>query len=166
MWLIQRMKERGFPNDAKGVDALFRFDYMGSAEFEFGTLPKALKEMRADSQKVVITKVEARVGKGKKHKAYFVGPACKEKDAGKLFSDEISGRNSISHKEMTYIRQSYIPERNKDYWKGIVGWWVLDSDPPWALFKTDALARKWFEAVWPTCKTKKGGGDEKTPVSK
>lgn len=45
-WLIQRGKIRTDEN-RKGLDKFIAFDYMGSAEFGFGALPKSLKEIRA-----------------------------------------------------------------------------------------------------------------------
>lgn len=33
-------------NYKKGIDSILMFDYMGSAEFEFGALPKSLKRIR------------------------------------------------------------------------------------------------------------------------
>lgn len=43
-YLIQRGKFKSTPlQDISGVDSLFEFDYMGSAEFEFGALPKSLR---------------------------------------------------------------------------------------------------------------------------
>lgn len=46
-YLVQRMEEREGPNDRKGVEAFFCMNYMGSAEFEFGALPNALRRIRA-----------------------------------------------------------------------------------------------------------------------
>ena len=50
-YLIQRAKfitddERKYVEDRKGVDKVLSFDYMGSAEFEFGALPQSLKRIR------------------------------------------------------------------------------------------------------------------------
>lgn len=48
-YLIQRAKfEKHASKDAKGIDSLLRFDYMGAAEFEFGALPKSLKRVREE----------------------------------------------------------------------------------------------------------------------
>ena len=47
MRLAQRLKRKTYENNAKGVDNFTRFDYMGAAEFEFGALPQALRELRA-----------------------------------------------------------------------------------------------------------------------
>lgn len=46
-WLIQRAKFLPKQNpDKKGIDRILSFDYMGSAEFEFGALPASLKRIR------------------------------------------------------------------------------------------------------------------------
>lgn len=46
-WLIQRAK---FNNRdyKKGIDSILEFDYMGSSEFEWGALPKSLKNIREE----------------------------------------------------------------------------------------------------------------------
>lgn len=46
-YLIQRAK---FQNreDKKGIDSILSFDYMGSAEFEWGALPKSLDRIRKE----------------------------------------------------------------------------------------------------------------------
>ena len=44
-WLIQRGKFKDDVKDPTGIDDIIRWDYMGSAEFEFGALPKALKSI-------------------------------------------------------------------------------------------------------------------------
>lgn len=44
-YLIQRAKFVNSP-DQKGIDSILDFDYMGSAEFEFGALPQGLKRIR------------------------------------------------------------------------------------------------------------------------
>lgn len=48
--LVQRLSRKvksleGSP-ETSGIDAFFRCDYMGSAEFEFGALPKTVRAMR------------------------------------------------------------------------------------------------------------------------
>ena len=52
MWLIQRGTIRNagadLPMSSKGIDSLVRWDYMGSAEYEFGALFKSLKAIRED----------------------------------------------------------------------------------------------------------------------
>jgi hypothetical protein len=50
-YLIQSAKfeKRG----GEGIDTLLSFNYMGSSEFEFGSLPKALKRTRENEKKYV-----------------------------------------------------------------------------------------------------------------
>lgn len=46
-YLIQRGEQRVVPDTTrKGIDQLIKFDYMGSAEFEFGALGDSLKAIR------------------------------------------------------------------------------------------------------------------------
>lgn len=44
-YLIQRAKFNYDPH-GNGIDSILDFDYMGSAEFEFGALPQSLKRIR------------------------------------------------------------------------------------------------------------------------
>ncbi len=44
-YLIQRGRFQN-QNHKNGIDSIIRFDYMGSAEFEFGALPESLKIIR------------------------------------------------------------------------------------------------------------------------
>lgn len=46
-YLIQRAKF--VKSDKKGIDSILRFDYMGSAEFEWDALPKSLDRIRKNS---------------------------------------------------------------------------------------------------------------------
>jgi hypothetical protein len=63
-WLIYRctFKKNG---TSEGVDSLLRFDYMGSAEYEFGALPKSLKRMVSKIEKMEIFKTPYKRNDGK-----------------------------------------------------------------------------------------------------
>jgi hypothetical protein len=50
-YLIQRARFE--KREAKGIDALLRFDYMGSSEFEWGALPEALKRTRENKKEYI-----------------------------------------------------------------------------------------------------------------
>ena len=51
-YLIQRAKVTSRSKaDAKGIDSILEFDYMGSSEFEWGALPNSLKAIRANKEK-------------------------------------------------------------------------------------------------------------------
>ena len=45
-YLIQRAKFEDRSKYKTGIDSILSFDYMGSAEFEFGALPESLKRIR------------------------------------------------------------------------------------------------------------------------
>lgn len=60
MYLIQRCTDQVklISADSKGVDKILDFDYMGSSEFEWGTVPHTFKVLRdmATSGKLVLAK--------------------------------------------------------------------------------------------------------------
>lgn len=64
--LIQRGRFQEVHGPIQGIDGLVSFDYMGSAEFEFGALPRSLKEMckAADGQQMYEVGIRAHNGKG------------------------------------------------------------------------------------------------------
>lgn len=45
-YLVQRAKFK--KTEKAGIDGILKFDYMGSAEYEFGALPKSLRRIRAN----------------------------------------------------------------------------------------------------------------------
>jgi len=45
-YLVQRLERQDFPEGKRGVDAIVSHDYMGSAEFEFGAVPRTWKALR------------------------------------------------------------------------------------------------------------------------
>lgn len=45
------------PEGWKAVQQVFDIDYMGSAEYEFGTIPKCLKELAEDAENLVATSI-------------------------------------------------------------------------------------------------------------
>lgn len=142
VWLVQRIRRRDMPS-SKGIDALFEFDYMGAAEFEFGALPKALKAMRAAKSKRWRPQ---KIDFGN-YRTYYVGAPDVIGVAAQLFEDQfkpIGERHRL--KELTYIRESYIDEERR----GILpfdAWWALDPVPPFALFKQKDHAEAWLGAL-------------------
>lgn len=56
-YLIQRAKFKYDPY-RNGIDSILDFDYMGSAEFEFGALPQSLKRIRKNISDYCISSFE------------------------------------------------------------------------------------------------------------
>lgn len=156
-YLVQRVDEREHHHEShKGVDRFFSFDYMGSSEFEFGALGKALKEMRSD-----ISKWEPKQIKVGKHVAWYVGDPRMLVNATEFFTDQLSGMvaRKIDTKERTHIRRTYhaVQLRPKNVSYDVhSGWWALDpalndSYPlqfsPWILFKKKEHAEQWLKGL-------------------
>lgn len=144
-YLVQRLKLNTYhPGDRKGVDRYFSFDYMGSAEFEFGALPSALKSMRAHPTLPEWKPTELT---HKSHCLWFLGPKDLEPVALELFKSRFHDRYESDLKERTYIFESLTgKDRNgedRQYLVNIVGWWCIDTDLGFALFK-DKDHAKWF----------------------
>lgn len=55
-YLVQRATQTTRENK-EGIDSILSFDYMGSAEFEWGALPKSLQRMRKDKDLYVRTQL-------------------------------------------------------------------------------------------------------------
>lgn len=70
-YLIQRAKFQD--RDKNGIDGLLSFDYMGSAEFEFGALPKSLERIRNNDVQYNLCELTFENGK-------TVNVFCKQKD--------------------------------------------------------------------------------------
>jgi len=51
-YLIQRARFADYPNE-EGIDKILQFDYMGSSEFEWGALPKALRSARENKDEYI-----------------------------------------------------------------------------------------------------------------
>lgn len=63
-FLIQRGRFKDVKGKITGVDQLLYFDYMGSAEFEFGALPRSLKQITSIVETLVITNSKIKDYKG------------------------------------------------------------------------------------------------------
>ena len=134
-YLIQRVRRRKYESEHnKGFDRIFELDYMGSSEFEFGTIPQALKAMRArNSLPPKMSVANITIGK---NVAYYVGDASTFDVAVMLFEDELRGRSErkFRHKERTAIYESYNPSKENEY-SQYDAWWALDAEVPFFLFK-------------------------------
>lgn len=128
-YLIQRAKFSNDSSDREGIDSILDFDYMGAAEFEFGTLPKSLKRVRSavndfvqfdyaftiKSNKVALkTEKIVTVFCHKDHQAEL--PEILEK----LYKCDI--RLKFSCDLYKYIEDKELSYRASDFW------WDIDND--------------------------------------
>lgn len=143
-WLIQRCMLRKPAAEVTGFDSAFACDYMGSAEFEFGSLPASLR-------RVVMRTYTARPsGLSKDGKdLMLVCHSDAQHDQVKAWLPLLAA-NKARLKEPSFLRQ--VLADDGEYQRDIVLWWDISND--WFLCLNqdvadlllraiDALAKKW-----------------------
>lgn len=147
--LIQRVTRRPEARvEAKGLDSIFSFDYMGSSEFEWGAIPKALKAMRATRNKAWEIRTISALGKT----CYYVGDPETFGLATQLFEDQLRPRETRQGytKEFTYIYETFNPDPKRHQLGPFDAWWAVDPSPlqiPFILFKNKAHAEEWMRLL-------------------
>jgi len=130
----------------KGIDQHFSFDYMGSSEFEFGTLPDALKRTRAHKgrKKWKVTPIVF-VVEGQRLTAHYVGEPANIQAVRQILVDQVSDTRALRFKEATYLRLAYMSEwrEGQPGETDVGGWWAI-TDVPYAFFKEKADAELWL----------------------
>src|SRR5690349_6592813 len=115
-YLIQRVHRRKTRDtNAKGeIDAVFSFDYMGSSEFEFGALPKALKAMR----EAKIKAVEEIFDPTSEKRCFMVGASEAKDVATALFIDQLKplGERIGRTKERAELHEAYFSSKQQPAW--------------------------------------------------
>ncbi len=118
-YLIQRAK---FENrSGKGIDTLLGFDYMGSAEFEWGALPKALQRTRENEKEYVQFEFTFENFEDKP-----IMILCKESDKDELpkILDQLADREL---RLKGYCDLDAYLKGNKDY-RTSDFWWDIEND--------------------------------------
>ena len=122
-YLIQRAKFRDEISSTfrKGIDKILCFDYMGSAEFEFGALPASLKRIRAEIKDYLQFQYSF-----KKHPAKVVTVMCKKEDEDAVCKIlEQLALNKIRLKERCDLPKFISDVTNS--WDNDF-WWDIDND--------------------------------------
>ena len=127
-YLIQRGK---FANrdHKKGIDSILSFDYMGSAEFEWGALPDSLDDIRANIKDYSCIDVVIN--------SKTITVFCKEsqKEDVSNYLDELSqGKHRLKEysdfDNIIYPNEKYLIRGNTEFWWDINNhfmWWVQDK---------------------------------------
>lgn len=142
-YLIQRVMIH--PRDRKGIDGYFSFDYMGSSEFEWGALPKALSSMREHAG--VYPDKPVRIKDEKGRVIWYVGPEDTLEMARELFIDQSYGTRGWILKERTNMSYAYDSRSGVSGHLIPVGWWAIDQDWPWLLFVKKEHAGEWISRM-------------------
>lgn len=175
--LIQRMTHNDYPANRKGVDVFFSLDYMGSSEFEFGSIPNSLKIMREWFKEGKLHgPVEIHATKGDQPiTAWYLGPE-EYRDAVEYFFQKCladqDGHLEFSLQERPCFWNAYGPETythdilgrkmkkpqtNRD--RKYVGWWCVDAGyylgcysgsrhpATWVIFRNKEDAENWLQGL-------------------
>lgn len=123
-YLIQRgqFKPIAF-GEITGFDSLIQFDYMGSAEFEFGAMPKSLRRIAgaAANYSVSPSGMEAKDGR-----VLFVFCAPTDADEIKTWL-ACAAKRAVRTKESTHLPAALGIEPDA-YGRRTDFWWDLDND--------------------------------------
>lgn len=130
------------PGETFGVSSLFRFEYMGRAEYEWGALPTA-REILSQSMAEANWPAPMQLKQGT-HSCWFVGPANHIQVARVFFAEELADDRAPYTKEYTGLQRSYL---NPDDRHSPEGWWVLLPLPGFAVFKTQFQSQEFIRAL-------------------
>jgi hypothetical protein len=130
-FLVQRLEARAEHDPSRaGFDGYFSLDYMGSSEYEWGAVPKALKSFREYTD-LVIRAYDFEL-EGLTRPVYFVGEA-KTLDA--KFKDFVfwatHPRHPFNCQERSDFDEVFAGTQRK--WSTTNAWWSLADDVAWSL---------------------------------
>lgn len=138
-YLIQRAEKKHNPN-RNGLDSILEYDYMGSAEFEFGALSYSLKRIRSNKESYNLYN-EALVFNNKK---IFFQIYTKEPKEVVLDVIKKLANNSLRLKE-----RSALPEYINKTQKYIICnfWWDIENDFMFWATEDGSFKKKFLEVI-------------------
>lgn len=147
-YLIQRGTIKN-PAKIEGIDSLVKFDYMGAAEFEWGALPKALKEICGILDELEIHSLDIKTTKGE-----TLWLLCKNEDVEQLREFWVKASKdpySVNTKETVFYNRNKVfePSNNINFW------WDIKEEQCWMATLGDDNIVKVHEAL-EVVKKKKG----------
>lgn len=107
------------------------FDYMGSAEFEFGTLPKAFRKIRDSFDKTVsVTEQRLKDANGSSLRVFHLFPTEDEYEDYYVYIFKLYTSNGV-------IRTKEAPRFNPslNYGNKIDFWWDIENQVIWSFNK-------------------------------
>ena len=130
-YLVQRGKfENTKDKDIAGIDSLIRFDYMGSAEFEWGSLPASLKAIMRNWSNYIETSVKVTNIGGRIETELFITCKKNEEDAVKEIVRKLAEEDKYRTKEYVGLKKlingdDYITKERVDFWWDIREDWFV-----------------------------------------
>ena len=149
-YLVQRLRRRGTPNMTyAGIYRDFELEYMGSAEFEFGTANAQLTQMVlcCDELKIEEVKLPSNVTTNE-GVVWYLGRIEQLPQAKAFVEDQLGPTPSVRFQERPEFRDVLIPGK---WVPRATGWWAYSSysrlQRPWVLFLTHADAVLFLDGV-------------------
>lgn len=152
-YLVQRVsRKRSEFNKAGSVDDNYRMEYMGSAEFEMGALPKSLKAACASLDEYQVIKIEAIKDADDQPLRVLCKIADKayQEDLLSLWVDE----HSLTTKECVGLEQAKRPKGERMYEADV--WWDVSNHIFFCFGKTNM--KQWQTALENTREKFKAAG--------
>lgn len=124
-WLIQRCKLNG-KTEQPGFDSKFRLDYMGSSEFEVGSIPASLKFMCKNSVKLSVHKLAHIIN----YKSQYMHMICTDEiyEQYKIFIPSMI-KDEIQLKEASYLKENttgiWFGKPIDDSFSKVDMWWDI-----------------------------------------
>lgn len=118
---IQRAFLRAPSQHVQGFDSAFEFDYMGSAEFEFGALPKSLRRIVANKYAPVATEYRT----ANDQSLFIVSRKEQVEEVKALLPALIANKHRL--KEPTYLDRVFAERQSRSV-KNPDLWWDIDND--------------------------------------
>ena len=149
-YYIQRVEKHipEFKENKYGIDYFVSFDYMGSAEYEFGAVSRTWKFMKENFHEYKIETISMELG-GKTYNVFCIIPNGTDKDyMVNLFKDLYNGKRST--KEPSYVYD--IDEMVSDKSTYQVGWLNLINnytrdEIPWFATISPGIAFYWYKEM-------------------
>jgi hypothetical protein len=136
------LKNGGLSEEAMGLlRGIFSFDYMGSAEFEWGAVPAALRFIAEEASKGRVAAGTVTPNEGEE--IYFVAPVSYEEEVRKRVATLRKNEHSWQKKEYCGLQRYF--EEDDDYAKRNVGW--LEIDNGYAFFVDEEMFNKFCKLM-------------------
>lgn len=118
-------KNGGLSDEAMGfIRTIWSFDYMGSAEFEFGAVPTALRFIAGQASKNNLLAGHVELNQGEI--VYFLCPKPYEAGVKKLIAQLRNDEFKLRLKEYCGLAR-YFTEKDNEYAQDYAGWLELDN---------------------------------------
>jgi len=125
LWLIQTGKFRNIQkDDITGLDSLISWNYMGSAEFEFGALPESLHRIVAQYKQYEFVEIKGIKNKNNDTLRLY----CKIEDkASAILAAKHLSKNDYGYKEFCGLHSYLTRNGNNEFVTGNF-WWDIEND--------------------------------------